>query len=83
MSENAADRDLARRAIRSRRLRAASLILPLIGVFLFVTPAVHIARGATTFLGLPPLFLYLFGLWITLIIVSYRLSRRLAADTQE
>ncbi len=78
MSENA--EDLSRRALKARKLRDAALILPFLGVFLFLTPLPAIFKDPATEGGIPAIFTYIYGIWLALIIVSAYVSSRLLAN---
>jgi hypothetical protein len=77
------DPDLARRALRARRRRDIAVILPLLGLFLFLSPVIRIAQGPSTIWGIPHIFIYLFGVWLILILLTRRLSRHLIDDPRE
>jgi hypothetical protein len=65
---------LARRTYRRRRLMDALRLLPWLGAFLFGLPLLW--GDPTTAHGL----LYLFAAWALLIVLSFALARRFAAD---
>lgn len=71
--------DFARRSMRARKLRDAALVLPLIGIFMFLTPIPGIFAGETPE-QFPRLFAYIYGVWFLLIVVSGWISRRLLVE---
>lgn len=62
----------------SARLRDAAMLLPAIGTFLFLPPAITLFVGTGTLGGVPLIVLYLFGVWLVLIACAAVLARRLA-----
>ncbi len=73
--------DLAARALVQRKRRDQALILPLAGIFLFLSPIIGIFASASTIAGIPAILLYLPAIWIALIVAAFRLSRRIEDDT--
>jgi len=57
MNENA--EDLARRSLKARKLRDAALILPFLGIFLFLTPIPAIFKDPSADSGIPAIFMYI------------------------
>lgn len=78
MNENA--EDLARRSLKARKLRDAALILPFLGIFLFLTPIPAIFKDPSADSGIPAIFMYIYGVWLALIIVSALISARISAN---
>lgn len=64
---------LERRGYRRRRIIDALRLLPFLGGFLFVVPALLLPAGETARLSLT--LLYFFGVWVLLILVCFMLSR--------
>lgn len=71
--------DLASDASRKRKLRDGALILPIFGAFLLLSPLVQVFTGAATILGLPLIFVYIFGVWFGLVLAARAMARRLDA----
>jgi len=71
------DPDLASDATRNRKLRDSALLLPAFGAFLLISPLITVFTGATTILGLPLIFIYIFGVWLGLVLVARAMARRL------
>ncbi|GMV48005.1 MAG: hypothetical protein AMXMBFR66_34030 [Pseudomonadota bacterium] len=71
MSKTAADPMYA-------RLRDAAVLLPAIGVFLLMPPAINLFTGTRAVAGVPLIVVYLFGVWLALIVCAALLARRLA-----
>lgn len=66
-----------------RRTRDLALLVPLVGVLLLVPPMVGLfARPDIAVFGIPLIIIYLFGLWLTLIVVALWLARRLKQTTK-
>ncbi|TCO68789.1 hypothetical protein [Rhodovulum euryhalinum] len=63
---------LAREGYRRRRLADMARLLPLVGLALFLMPALDARDGLSA-----PMLIYLFGAWAGLITVSAILARRL------
>lgn len=60
------------------RLRDAAVLLPAIGVFLLMPPAINLFTGTRLVAGVPLIVAYLFGVWLALIACAGLLARRLA-----
>ena len=67
-------------ALRSRRLRDAAGLLPLIGAVLFLPPAARAVALDATVLGVPVAVAYIFAVWAALIFVARVVSRPLRDD---
>ncbi|MGO1118835.1 hypothetical protein ACTL6U_09025 [Rhodovibrionaceae bacterium A322] len=63
--------------IEAGKLRDAAILLPLLGLFLLMPPAIGLFGNATALTGVPLIVLYIFGVWLVLIYLAYRLSLRL------
>ncbi len=72
------DNDLAERAFRRRRRQDAALVLPIFGIVMLMTPVLQLFSRDILIFGAPLPFVYVFGMWILLIILANRLSRRLS-----
>lgn len=68
---------------QSRRLRDAAWFLPIVGMFLFLTPIPFIFSGDIQIFGAPLLFVFIYGAWLALILVSRYLVRRIGEETHE
>lgn len=67
--------DLAERAFRRRRRQDAALVLPIFGIVMLITPVFTIFTKDISVFGLPLPFLYVFGIWFILILLSRRMAR--------
>lgn len=76
MSEKGDPKDLARRSAQTRRRRDVLALLPLLGVFLFLSPVVSIFNVEATIFGLPIIFLFVYGAWLAIILLARWISRR-------
>lgn len=83
MDRPKASEDLANRSLRSRRVRDMSAFLPIAGIFVFMTPIMRVFSVEFSALGVPVPFLFLFGCWIGLIFLSWRLSLKISQETDE
>ena len=66
---------------RSRKLREMALIIPVIGILVFVTPMLDMFGQGSA--GLGTRVLYIFGLWFVLILCAFLLSRRLKSEVRD
>ncbi len=69
-----------RRRSQSARLRDASVLLPLIGVFLWMPPLISLFAVDRQLFGIPLVVVYLFGVWLALIVCALWISRHLSAS---
>ena len=76
MSAGDEETDLARRAFEARRRRDALALLPLLGIFLFLSPILGIFSIEASVLGVPVIFLFVYGAWAALIVLARWLTRR-------
>lgn len=60
------------------RLRDAAALLPALGAFLFMPPAITLFGGGTMLAGIPAIVLYVFGVWLALIAGTAYIAHRLA-----
>ena len=60
-----------------QRLRDAAALLPAIGVFLFMPPAITLFTGGSEVAGVPLIVIYIFGVWLALIVCAALLAHRL------
>ncbi len=65
------------------RYRDLALILPLVGMLVFLTPLVRVAGSDVSVFGLPVAIVYIYGFWVLLILLTRRLARRLGRDDSE
>lgn len=75
--------DLGKGAFEARRWRDFARLLPVLGVFLLVSPLVSVFDVEARFFGLPLIFAFVYGAWALLIILAARIARRLAAGEEE
>jgi len=76
--------DLSQRSLMARKLRDAALVLPFLGIFLFLTPVPAIFSDQGSEPGIPAIFTYIFGIWLALIVICAIISRRiLSQDTSD
>ena len=61
----------------SRRVQAAALLLPLVGLFLLVPPFITLFAGPVRVFGVPLIVVYLFTVWAALAVAAALLARRL------
>lgn len=80
MSSEIRSTDLANRAFRSRRLRDLALFLPCVGIFLYMSPIPSLFATDLHLFGVPAIFVFIYGVWLTLIILSARLAKKLSQD---
>ncbi len=73
--------DARARSIRALRDRARCV--PLAGAFLLLSPLLNAVSGAGTIAGVPVNLLYVFGVWFTLIFITFRLASGLEHDDGE
>lgn len=74
------EEDLAARALVLRKRRDQALILPLAGVFLFLSPLIGLFASGGTIAGIPLILLYILAIWVFLIVAAFRLSGRIEDD---
>ena len=65
------------------RQRDAASLLPALGVFLLMPPVITLFAGTHTWLGVPLIVAYLFGVWLALIVAAALLARRLAPPSAQ
>lgn len=67
-----------------RRRQDFAVLLPVFGMVMFLPPVIHVFRdGEVQVLGLPLIVAWLFGAWLLLILLAFRLARLLRADMPE
>ena len=66
-----------RAADATRKTREGALLLPIFGAFLLVSPMITLFTGATSFFGIPSVFIYIFGVWLALVLIARAMARRL------
>lgn len=64
---------------RLERLAERALALPAAAFLLLTPPILTIFEGSMRVFGIPPLYIYLFGVWLIAIAVGRHLARRLLA----
>lgn len=64
---------------RLERLAERALALPVAAFLLLTPPLLTLFEGRAQVLGVPAIYLYLFGAWLGLIAVGRHLARRLLA----
>lgn len=57
------------------KVRDLSILLPLAGVLLLMSPVLQVFNSLTPIFGIPLIVLYIFGVWLGLIILGAWLSR--------
>jgi len=57
------------------KVRDLSILLPLAGVLLLMSPVLQVFNSLTLIFGVPVIVLYIFGVWLGLIILGAWLSR--------
>jgi len=57
------------------KVRDLSILLPLAGVLLLMSPVLQVFNSLTLIIGIPVIVLYIFGVWLGLIILGAWLSR--------
>ncbi len=62
------------------RVRDVAVVVPLVGLVLFMPPFISLFAAPVSVLGIPLVVLYMFGVWVALILLTWRLARRLAAS---
>jgi len=72
--------DLAQRSLTARKFRDGALVLPILGLFLFLTPIAGLFAVEGNGASVPPIFAYIYGVWFALILVSAWLAPRLSQD---
>lgn len=57
------------------KVRDLSVLLPLAGVLLLMSPVLQVFNSLTLIIGIPVIVLYIFGVWLGLIVLGAWLSR--------
>lgn len=72
----------AKKLSRSARRKARDLaaLIPIGCVFLIMPPMVHASVGAGLILGIPVNVIYVFGVWLAVIVLTFWNARRLYAS---
>ncbi len=78
MNENRAD--LAQRSLAARKFRDGAIVLPILGLFLFLTPIAGLFAVEGSDASVPPIFAYIYGVWFALILISAWLASRLSHE---
>ncbi|MCP5086599.1 MAG: hypothetical protein GY952_07355 [Rhodobacteraceae bacterium] len=66
-----------KRAQPTRKIRESAALLPLLGIFLLLTPLISAFTQDSFTGGIPKAVSYIFGIWIGLIVLAAILARRL------
>lgn len=64
----------------SQRVQSAAVVVPVLGLFLFMPPFVTLFAGPARAPGIPLIVAYIFGVWAVLLVATALLARRLGAD---
>ena len=78
-----ANKDLATRAVRTRKARDLHWIIPSIAALVFLSPIPSTFSIEMTFLGIPWVFLFVYGFWLALIAISRNIGRDTSDDRPE
>lgn len=70
-------------ALRARKLRDMTMLLPIVGTVLFLPPAVRIVALDGMILGVPVAVAYVFAVWALLIAAARPLGRRLRHEMDD
>tara|TARA_R110002096_G_scaffold201212_11_gene385561 strand:+ start:435 stop:698 length:264 start_codon:yes stop_codon:yes gene_type:complete len=66
--------------VNRQKLHAAALALPLLGLFLLISPIIRLFGPDKSLGGVSLVVLYIFGVWILLIVLAFVLARMLVRD---
>lgn len=66
-----------------RKSRDIAVVIPIVCTLLIMPPFVHIVSGGGSVFGIPPIVVYLFGIWILAIVLTAWNARRLSAPLEE
>ena len=72
--------DLAETALAWRKLKDVTVALPILGLFLYLSPIPQVFNVPMRIAGVPLIFCFIYGMWIVLIVLSARLSARISRD---
>ncbi|MCP5071974.1 MAG: hypothetical protein GY947_01600 [Rhodobacteraceae bacterium] len=64
----------------NRKTRDSAALLPLLGIFLLLTPLISAFTRGVQERGIPSIVAYVFGVWIVLIVLAAVLARRLQRE---
>jgi hypothetical protein len=64
----------------SPRTQNAAVVVPLVGLLLLMPPFISLFAAPVLVFGIPLVVLYMFGVWIALVLLTWWLGRRLAPD---
>ena len=70
---------LERKSYRQRRVRDAARLLPFLGAVLWAVPVLWASPGPHG-IGTSRAMLYIFGVWMVLVVLSFALARWLEPD---
>lgn len=60
-----------------RKSRDIAVILPVVCIFLFMPPMIHLFTGSASLFGIPVVVMYMFGVWTAAIAVTFWNVQRL------
>jgi ABC-type Co2+ transport system permease subunit len=83
MTKKALFESVDKKVRRSRKSRDIALLLPIIGIILFLTPIHKIFSTSTVTPSLSGLLLFIFGVWAVLIFAALILSRTLIPELRD
>lgn len=61
----------------SPRAQNAAVVVPLAGLLLLMPPFISLFATPARLFGIPIVVLYMFGIWAALVLLTWRLTRRL------
>ena len=74
--------DLAERALQRRKREDAAVAVPALGVLLLISPLLNVVAGLDSLFGVPAAYVYVFTVWAGLILLTWRLARRLSGSAE-
>jgi Na+-driven multidrug efflux pump len=83
MTEKETFDETNKKARRSRKIREAALLLPIIGIILLLTPVLKIFTTNNEVSPLINSMLFIFGVWAVLISAAFILSRLLIPEIRD
>jgi hypothetical protein len=66
-----------------QRVQSAAVLVPVLGLFLWMPPFITLFVGPWMPAGIPLIVCYLFGVWVALVAAALLLSRRLQVSADE
>lgn len=64
---------------RTRRLRDVATLLPIVTMLLLLPPMILVFSAPVAVAGIPLIVIYLYALWAGAVLVTFLVSRRIAA----